>query len=151
MSIDKLKTRFFTGAWLPDSKHYFKKINEIIDHLNGEGKSGDGRYKVYSGLITQDGTPGNPPTIIVLQNTLGALTLSYTVPGAPVDGNYSFFSNGLFTIGKTFLLIGSANSVFSELYINQGSENKISVTALNSGSLSAGLLNNTAIEIRVYN
>lgn len=149
MAIDKLKTKFFTGAWLTDVKHYFSKINEIIDYLNGT--SGNGSYKVYSGLITQDGTPGNPPTIIVLQNTLGALTLSYTFPEAPVDGNYSFFSNGLFTIGKTFLLIGSANSVFSELYINQGSENEILVTALNSGSLSAGLLNNTAIEIRVYN
>jgi len=151
MSIDKLKTKFFTGAWLTDVKHYFKKINEIIDYLNGNGTSGDGSYKVYSGLITQDGISGNPPTIIILENTLGNLTLSYTFPGAPVDGNYSFFSNGLFTIGKTFLLIGSANSVFSELYINQVSENEILVAALNSGSLSAGLLNNTAIEIRVYN
>ena len=151
MSIDKLKTKFFTGAWLTDVKHYFTKINEIIDYLNGIGNSGDGSYKIYSGLITQDGTPGNPPTIIILENTLGNLILSYTIPGAPVDGNYSFFSNGLFTVGKTFLLIGSANSVFSELYINQASENEISVTALNSGSLSAGLLNNTAIEIRVYN
>ena len=32
MSIDKLKTKFFTGAWLTDVKHYFTKINEIIDY-----------------------------------------------------------------------------------------------------------------------
>lgn len=151
MSIDKLKNKFFTGAWLPDSKHYFKKINEIIDRLNGIGNSGDGSYKIYSGLITQDGTPGNPPTIIILENTLGNLTLSYTFPGAPVDGNYSFFSNGLFTVGKTFLQIGSPSDVSSSIYMNQANINEISIITLSSGIPSPGLVNNTSVEIRVYN
>ena len=31
MSIDKLKTKFITGAFINDVKHYFSKINEIID------------------------------------------------------------------------------------------------------------------------
>lgn len=151
MSIDKLKTKFFTGAFITDVKHYFTKINEIIDYLNGNGTSGNGSYKVYSGLITQDGTPGNPPTIIVLQNTLGNLTLSYSIPGAPVDGNYSFFSNGLFIVGKTFLQIGSPNDVTSSVYINQADINEVSIVTLSSGIPSPGLINNTSIEIRVYN
>lgn len=151
MSIDKLKTKFFTGAWLTDVKHYFTKINEIIDYLNGNGLSGSGSYKIYSGLITQDGTPGNPPTIIILENTLGNLILSYSVPGAPVDGNYSFFSNGLFTVGKTFLQIGSSNDVFSTVYMNQANINEISIITLSSGIPSPGLVNNTSVEIRVYN
>lgn len=149
MSIDKLKTKFFTGAWLTDVKHYFSKINEIIDYLNGT--SGNGSYKIYSGLITQDGTPGNPPTIIILENTLGNLTLSYSVPGAPVDGNYSFFSNGLFTVGKTFLQIGSPSDVSSSIYMNQANINEISIITLSSGIPSPGLVNNTSVEIRVYN
>lgn len=34
MAIDKLKTKFFTGSFVADVKHYFPKINEIIDELN---------------------------------------------------------------------------------------------------------------------
>lgn len=39
MSIDKLKTKFFTGSFVNDVKHYFAKINEIIDHLNSSVNS----------------------------------------------------------------------------------------------------------------
>ena len=34
MSIDKLKSKFFNGSFINDVKHYFSKINEIIDYLN---------------------------------------------------------------------------------------------------------------------
>ena len=50
MAIDKLKSRFFTGAWLTDVKQYFSKINEIIDWINnsvtsiGIGGSGTTNY-----------------------------------------------------------------------------------------------------------
>lgn len=39
MSIDKLKQKFVTGAFISDVKHYFTKINEIIDWINNNNGS----------------------------------------------------------------------------------------------------------------
>lgn len=71
MSIDKLKTKFSTGAWLTDVKHYFSKINEIIDYLNNLVIPDAPSYKIYRAILSQSGT--SAPVAIVLENTLGGI------------------------------------------------------------------------------
>lgn len=62
MSIDKLKSRFFTGAFITDVKHYFSKINEIIDWINNSvsaiGIGGSGTTN-YVSKFTAAGSIGN--------------------------------------------------------------------------------------------
>lgn len=65
MSIDKLKNKFIAGAFIKDVKHFFEKINEIIDWINNG--SPNTNYKIYRALLTQSGT--NAPVAIVLENT----------------------------------------------------------------------------------
>lgn len=96
MAIEKLKTKFVTGAFINDVKHFFKKINEIIDWINNIGSTAVPNYKIYKVLVSQTGT-GNP-TVTVLENTLG--TVTWTRSSA---GNYYITSNDLFTDGKTFI------------------------------------------------
>jgi hypothetical protein len=154
MSIDKLKTKFFTGAWLTDVKHYFTKINEIIDYLNGDGKSGDGSYKVYIALLTQSGT--NAPTAIVLKNTLDE------VPQYSYDstGYYYINTSEKFTENKTAIYFGpngGTNSLgVSAVAVWEDSSN----ISLQTGNYQSdpstittvnGLLTNNTLEIRVYN
>mgnify|MGYP006383055477 CR=1 FL=1 len=146
MSIDKLKTKFFTGAWLTDVKHYFTKINEIIDYLNGNGSSEDGSYKIYSGLITQNGSPGIAPTVKILKNTLGTITLEYNSLGV-----YKILSSGLFTIDKTFTLTGTPADTTATIFLNPSDSNELYYQTYSSGSASDGMISNTPIEIRVYN
>lgn len=59
MSIDKLKTKFTTGAWLTDVKHYFKKINEIIDYINTNFLD----YLNNLSILGKNRNFINPPTI----------------------------------------------------------------------------------------
>jgi hypothetical protein len=148
MSIDKLKTKFFTGAWLTDVKHYFTKINEIIDYLNGIGKSGDGSYKVYTAILNQGST--DAPTAIVLNNTLGEVTYTYEDVGT-----YLINSNGLFIFNKTWIYLkdndGNQQGVF--VMVGQNDENSINIFSFSDYMVSASnsILNNMSLEIRVYN
>ena len=96
-------------------------------------------YKVYTALVTQIGT--NAPTVIVLENTLGAVTFTYNN-----NGQYNILSSGLFTVNKTWCNPGYNDvtplpiSIFTtnanNLYLNVASGNDS--------------LYNTPIEIRVY-
>lgn len=143
MSIDKLKTKFFTGAWLTDVKHYFKKINEIIDYLNGNGTSGDGSYKVYTALLTQ--TVAAPiPT--VLNNTLGFLpTYSYSSDG-------QFIINGVnFPSGKTAIISSGINNPGTISKTILSTTQILLFTYDVTGSSVNGLLEDSFIEIRIYN
>lgn len=98
MAIDKLKNKFSTGAFVADVKHYFSKINEIIDYLNGNGKVGDGSYKEFIGLLSQSGTLD--PTITVFKNTLNT-TVS---PSRNLAGVYYIdFNEAYTTIDKLFV------------------------------------------------
>lgn len=157
MSIDKLKTKFITGAFINDVKHYFSKINEIIDYINGNGKSGDGSYKVYTALLTQSGT--DAPTSIILNNTLG-ITPTWSYIGT---GSYRLTSTGTFT-EKTFLIIsdnnnngggGSYNNVNYKFYVNSTDSLNIQTLDFDDNIASFvsedSILSNTPIEIRVYN
>jgi len=144
MSIDKLKTKFFTGAWLTDVKHYFTKINEIIDYLNGDGASGDGSYKVYTALLTQTGT--DAPVAETLNNTLGFIpSYTYSAVGQYVINGTNFPAN------KTVVILSGI--------VNPGTITKtiLSTTQIllftydDSGASVDLLLEGSFIEIRIYN
>ena len=97
-------------------------------------------YKSYIALITQTGT--GAPTAIVLNNTLGDVTFAYFSTGV-----YKIESiSDLFTLDKTFLNIANSNT------INRTGLTGLVINSYNAaGTLANGLLNNTSIEIRVYN
>lgn len=151
MSIDKLKTKFFNGSFINDVKHYFTKINEIIDYLNGNGSSNDGSYKVYIATLTQSST--NAPIANVLQNTLGG-TLVWSYNGV---GIYNGTLSGIFISNKTFFIINKSRASGRQFSLYRNNDNEIEITteifdgATPIFTTSDGVLNNTTIEIRVYN
>ena len=148
MNIDKLKTKFFNGSFINDVKHYFTKINEIIDWINNIGTPS---YKVYTALLTQSGT--NAPVDIVLQNTLG-VTVTY---GYTSTGTYSLELSTAYVYDKVGIFIspvGNSNdySVSSTIGIQyNGTTGYVLRTFDNTGTLSNKGLGKTMIEIRVYN
>lgn len=148
MSIDKLKTKFITGAFINDVKHYFSKINEIIDWINNIGAPS---YKVYTALLTQTGTDAPVPTI--LQNTLGAdITWSYAG-----QGTYNGTLSGVFVEDKTFLAINKSRAGGRQFSLYRNDDNEIEViTEIFDGltpvfTATDDILIKTSIEIRVYN
>lgn len=143
MSIDKLKTKFFTGAWLTDVKHYFTKINEIIDYLNGNGKSGDGSYKVYTALLNQVGSDN--PTATILQNTLGDIIWTRNF-----QGKYSGTLADGFINNKTWLYV-KAKPFDLVIESQVTNTSNINIQTLDGGSYNDDILYNVDIEIRVYN
>lgn len=149
MAIDKLKTKFFTGAWLTDVKHYFTKINEIIDYLNGVGTSGDGSYKVYTGTVTQTST--NAPVVTVLNNTLGNIVWTYIGDGAYIGT----LPGGFPDVTKVFVYIqgiSDFSGAVSVLYRDTTNTVIINTYSDNTAGTPANdLLINRSLEIRVYN
>jgi hypothetical protein len=102
-------------------------------------------YKVYTALLTQVGT--SDPTAIVLENTIGTITLSRNS-----TGSYYINSPNLFTVDKTFTQITSI--LFGDIHylITYGNISRISVVTSNAATTFLdGKLDNTPIEIRVYN
>lgn len=147
MSIDKLKSKFSNGTFVRDVKHFFEKINEIIDYLNGT--SGEGSYKVYTALLTQTGT--DAPIATVLKNTLGNITYLYNS-----DGYYSIISDNLFT-DKTFIIIANTTDIGDYTGLNTCNVRKIDNSTFDIKTVSSSnmvmneCLLNSPIEIRVYN
>ena len=102
-------------------------------------------YKVYTALLTQTGTAA--PVATVLDNTLGG-TVVWTRSGT---GIYGATLNGAFVSAKTWAIIGGNYvSPSSFLRVNRADANIMSVVT-ESGGISDGILENTSIEIRVYN
>jgi hypothetical protein len=103
-------------------------------------------YKVYTALLTQTGI--NPPVATILENTLG-FTPTWLYGGV---GIYSIY-NVLFTNNKTtvnvFLNINGNTYSFPSTVDSQ----EITITSVFLAGYTPmnGLLNNTAIEVRVYN
>ena len=148
MSIDKLKTKYITGTFINDVKHYFTKINEIIDWINNIGTPS---YKVYTALLTQTGADAPIPTI--LQNTLGAdITWSYAG-----QGTYNGTLSGVFIEDKTFLTINKTRQGGRQFSLYRNDDNEIEVvTEIFDGltpifTATDDILVKTSIEIRVYN
>jgi hypothetical protein len=99
-------------------------------------------YKVYTALLTQEGT--NTPVAIVLENTIGIITLYYN------DTGY-YYVTIPYTTGNVFVLIGLNTSVTTRITSEyQADGETIAIYSRNNGTLSNGLMYNIPIEIRVY-
>jgi hypothetical protein len=111
-------------------------------------------YKVYTALLTQ--TAGDIPTnpiVTVLENTIG--NIIWTRVNA---GQYVGTLSGAFVSAKTALFIqksvGLAKNSFpypKDLWIEYTNTNTITIYTTDDTFLIDGVLNNTTIEIRVYN
>lgn len=106
-------------------------------------------YKSYVALITQSGTAA--PTITILENTLGDIVWTRFTAG----GYYGTLT-GAFLASKTFVIGGSADITggggdFATLDIKRLDDDKIYLYTYDNFTVSDNLLNNTSIEIRVYN
>ena len=90
MAISKLKTKFANNSWINDVKHFFNKINELINYqttivlvdntiVNWDIRAG------YNASITLKGnrtlnitnlTPGDYGTLKIIQDVVGSRTLA---------------------------------------------------------------------------
>lgn len=146
MAIEKLKTKFASGAWINNVKSYFTKINEIIDYINGDNGLGTKRYVA---LLSQSGT--DAPNATILVNTLGV------VPVWSYDdvGQYIITAEGKFTLLKTAVKVSQTDTDGGKRMVYQHDEDSItlfsydSLGAQNDGELSDGNAY-TVIEIEVY-
>lgn len=107
------------------------------------------RYTVYTALLTQTGT--NAPTATILENTIGNITFTY-------DDTGSYNISGSFPSGKTTCIISNIGQVLSDdisVRANIIADNiYISTTSVNfagTNNYSDDILQDTPIEIRVYN
>lgn len=146
MSIDKLKNKFFTGSFVADVKHYFSKINEIIDSLNNIGS-----YKVYTVILNQSGT--GSPTVTILNNSIGDVTVSRYAGGI-----IEFNSISKLKINKRLIFISPPSNLdysdnYFQSYDDEGTSDDyyrfIQRRMLNGDPVDN--FTNIQIEIRVYN
>ena len=96
------------------------------------------------------------PVVTVLENTIGNIWFTYDNPGY-----YEINSDGLFIIDKTWgnsnFVYDLANGIYQPVFVNvsspQGADlpNIIQVRTVGGDYNGDSLLNNTPIEIRVYN
>jgi hypothetical protein len=108
-------------------------------------------YKIYKALLTQSGT--QDPVAIVLENTLGDIRWVYNDIGV-----YYGQLSGAFTYEKTTSCGGVCN-LYNSFYacffeVQRDDLDTLlmyTTNSANSGSFSNDMLNNTLIEIKVYN
>lgn len=103
-------------------------------------------YQVYTALLTQSGE--NAPVATVLENTLGNIVWT-----RDAEGEYRAELEGAFTINKTVIFCcantGQGNSV---IFDADDDETTIHLSTSDfENNLFDSLLDNTPIEIRVYN
>lgn len=119
-------------------------VNGVLSNSNGNVKP----YKSYVAILNQSGT--GAPTVTVLENTLGA-TLTPSRAGV---GSYLLTPNvaGLFTTAKTITFPSpSVNKGFVSFYVDQDN-NRIAIYTKGEDFQPAhDILNQSPIEIRVYN
>lgn len=102
-------------------------------------------YKRYVALLTQSG--GAAPTAIILENDLGGVP-AWTYDG--FGGNYKATLTGAFTANKTAIFVNQTSSFPSESVSGTRTDvNSVNVRTDLGGSAD-GVLDNTEIEIRVY-
>lgn len=120
-----------------------KKINDIINYINGS--SGSGSHKAYVALLTQSGTTA--PIATVIQNTLGG-TVVWTYSGV---GVYVGTLASAFTTDKTVLFTNNA-VLDTQTLSYQISANAVELDILTlAGVAGNNKLTAASIEIRVYN
>lgn len=148
--------KYFHGRLLPNRS---SRIGGVLDALTNDeavnlaqlnAATPAPTYKAYSALLTQSGG-ASAPTAFVLENTLGG-TVTFAKTGT---GTYTGTLTGAFTINKTFFLTkGFINVLTSTAYdVNYTSVNLFTINCgtVNSGIAADSLLNNSPIEVRVYN
>lgn len=101
-------------------------------------------YKVYTATLTQNGT--NPPTVNILQNTIGTITWAY---GG--IGYYYANSSSLFAANKTWTTAQASGTGDIVKFFRQTSSQLMLTVAELDGSGTDGALVSSSIEIRVYN
>lgn len=106
-------------------------------------------YKVYTALLTQSGT--SAPTAVVLQNTIGTVTLAYNGTGGS-----RILCGTSFPLNKTTVSISNPTTSGGVLTGTAGGFNAAAgVIVLNTkdltGASANSLLNKTLVEVRVYN
>jgi uncharacterized protein YneF (UPF0154 family) len=139
MSLNKLTKLNLSENIKSLIKSLFLKQGEIIDYLKNNPPYTPS-YKVYTALLTQEGE--NAPEAIVLENTIGNITWNYAGVGL-----YGGILNGAFINNKTFTSPpGMFNGPEDGIKVARGDNDTIEVSAGSNG-----VLQNTAIEIRVYN
>lgn len=131
MNIDKLKNRFVAGAWLTDVKHYFSKINEIIDKVNNIETS---KYKVYTALLTQSGGDGPNYLTRGIPLTIGVTYTIYSIGSSGWDLTNVGAPNN--DIGTTFIATG-------EIPNSYGSGGDPEYVSFNTGAPVVTVLENT--------
>ena len=122
-------------------------IGSIVNLVENGGRP----YKVYTALLSQKLTAA--PSAVVLENTLGgAIVWSYDDVGT-----YIGTLNGMFLENKTFYLIENTIVDTGEGYetnicfITRISNNEILIYTNDAVGLNNSLLDDTPVEIRVYN
>ena len=111
-------------------------------------------YRSYTALLTQTGT--DAPVATVLENTLGEVpTWVYFSAGYFYVQSPLFEQNKTFlSIQKDFLSLSTQVTIPDKRIYYDGSDingHYISIDTIGNDIASNGLLNYTAIEIRVYN
>lgn len=108
-------------------------------------------YKVYTALLTQAASAD--PVVTVLENNIGNIVWTRNTFGV-----YTGTLSGAFVSAKTALFIqksvGLAKNLFpypKDLWIEYTNTNTITIYTTDDTFLIDGVLNNTTIEIRVYN
>jgi hypothetical protein len=128
------------------------EISRQLEQLIGVAyAAGTKPYKVYTALLTQSGA-GNPPTAVVLENTIGNIVWSYISTGL-----YKGTLTGAFPEDETAMFITSSRwNGDAIMYISLAGgdvPNGVVVETLDVPSYTSadGLLYKTTVEIRVYN
>lgn len=114
--------------------------------LNVTGTNNIRPYRVYTGLISQIGT--SDPTVVIIENTLGNIVWTRTN-----SGQYLGYLPGEFLATKTFLLTSSdysLNPLNQARQFIRNSDDYIAILTQINGVVADGLLENTPIEVRVY-
>ncbi len=102
-------------------------------------------YKVYTALLSQTGT--NAPIATVLENTLGFIP----VWTRNAEGNYGVTEVNGYPLDKTTLMVTSYPDSDISGVVLGGNEIQLETYSKPFSSLKDGILDDTTIEIRVYN
>jgi hypothetical protein len=102
-------------------------------------------YRVYTALLTQTGT--DAPVVTVLENTLG-FTPVWTRND---EGNYGVVEINGYPLDKTTLMVTSYPDSDISGVVLGGNEIQLETYSKTFSSLKDGILDDTTIEIRVYN
>lgn len=127
-----------------------KSIQERLKRLENlykslcckSGGSSIPSYQVYTALISQTGTSN--PTVIVLENTIGDIVWTFDS-----NGEYLGTLTGVFVSNKTYF--SALPSQITQLKFVRVNNDIVNLGTALAGVKTNGLLNNTSIEIRIYN